>query len=106
EQGLRQVLPFLGLELALVIINSLSSSARSLSDRVLQSQLSNHINGLVMRKAIALDLAFFENPLFYDTLQNARRQADSSALNIVKSSLQLVQQLITLISLIVLLVRF
>ncbi|MDX9953474.1 MAG: ABC transporter ATP-binding protein [Anaerolineae bacterium] len=106
EQGLRQVLPFLGLELALVLISSLTSSARSLSDRVLQSQLSNHINSLVMRKAIALDLAFFENPLFYDTLQNARRQADSSALNIVKSSLQLVQQLITLISLIVLLVRF
>jgi len=106
SDGLRHVLPFLGLELALVIINSLTSSARSLSDRVLQSQLTNHINGLVMRKAIALDLAFFENPLFYDTLQNARRQADSSALAIVKSSLQLVQQLITLLSLIVLLVRF
>ncbi len=106
SDGLRHVLPFLGLELALVIVNSLTSSARSLSDRVLQSQLTNHINGLVMRKAIALDLAFFENPLFYDTLQNARRQADSSALAIVKSSLQLVQQLITLLSLILLLVRF
>ncbi len=106
SDGLRHVLPFLGLELALVIVNAITSSARSLSDRVLQSQLTNHINGLVIRKAIALDLAFFENPLFYDTLQNARRQADSSALNIVKSSLQLVQQLITLLSLIVLLVRF
>ena len=39
-------------------------------------------------------------------LQNARRQADTSALSIVNSTLQMVQQVITLISLVVLLVRF
>lgn len=104
--GIRLVLPYLTLELALVLVGSLTSQTRFLSDRILQSQLTNHINTLVMQKAISLDLQFFENPVFYDTLQNARRNADSSALSIVNSILQMVQQIITLLSLIFLLVRF
>lgn len=104
--GLRYVLPYLALEFGLILVGSIVGQVRSLSDRILQSQLTNHVNGLVIRKAISLDLQFFENPMFYDTLQNARRQADTSALNIVNSTLQMVQQVITLTSLIVLLVRF
>ncbi|NLG27785.1 MAG: ABC transporter ATP-binding protein [Chloroflexi bacterium] len=105
-EGLRHVLPFLGLEFGLVLIGSLASQARSLSDHILQSQLTNHVNSLIIRQAIKLDLQFFENPEFYDTLQNARRRADMSALSIVRSLLQMVQQAITLVSLVVLLLRF
>ena len=104
--GLRFVLPYLALEFALLLISSTASQMRSLLDRILQSQLTNHVNSLIIRKAISLDLQFFEDPIFYDMLQNARRQADTSALNIVNSSLQMVQQVITLISLVVLIVRF
>lgn len=104
--GLRFVLPYLALEFALLLISSTGSQMRSLLDRILQSQLTNHVNSLIIRKAISLDLQFFEDPIFYDMLQNARRQADTSALNIVNSSLQMVQQVITLISLVVLIVRF
>ncbi len=104
--GLRYVLPYLIIEFVLVLISSLTSQVRSLFDRILQSQLTNHVNSLIIRKAISLDLQFFENPVFYDTLQNARRQADISALNIVNSTLQIIQQIITLVSLIILLLRF
>ncbi len=104
--GLRHVGPYLALEFALVLIGSLSGQVRSLFDRIIQSQLTNHVNSLIIRKAISLDLQFFENPIFYDTLQNARRQADVSALNIVNSTLQMVQQGLTIISLVVLLLRF
>lgn len=104
--SLRFMLPYLLLEFALVFIHSTTNQVRSLSDRVLQSKLTNHINSLIIRKAINLDLQFFENPAFYDTLQNARRRADTSALSIVRSSLQMAQQVITIISLIVLLLRF
>jgi len=104
--GLRYVGPYLALEFALVLIGSMTGQVRSLFDRIIQSQLTNHVNSLIIRKAISLDLQFFENPIFYDTLQNARRQADVSALNIVNATLQMVQQVITLISLVILLLRF
>lgn len=104
--GLRFVAPYLALEFGLVLVGSITGQVRSLFDRIIQSQLTNHVNSLIIRKAISLDLQFFENPLFYDTLQNARRQADTSALNIVNATLQMVQQVITLASLVILLLRF
>ncbi len=104
--GLGYVMPYLILELGLILLGSLASQVRSLFDRILQSQLTNHVNTLIIRKAISLDLQFFEDPVFYDTLQNARRQADVRALSIVNSTLQMAQQVITLVSLIVLLFRF
>ncbi len=104
--GLRYVLPYLALEFILVLVSSLVGQVRSLFDRILQLQLTNHVNTMIFHQANRLDLQFFEDPVFYDTLQNARRQADSSALNIVNAILQMAQQVITLISLIVLLLRF
>jgi ATP-binding cassette subfamily B protein len=104
--GLRFVAPYLALEFGLLLINSVTSQLRGLFDRILQTQLTNHVNSVIIDKAIGLDLRFFEDPIFYDTLQNARRQADTSALNIVNSTFQMAQQVITLVSLVVLLVRF
>ena len=104
--GLRFVAPYLALEFGLLLTSSVTSQVRSLLDRILQMQLSNHVNSLIISKAIGLDLRFFEDPVFYDTMQNARRQADVSALSIVNSTLQMVQQTITLASLLALLVRF
>ncbi|RPI56412.1 MAG: ABC transporter ATP-binding protein, partial [Chloroflexi bacterium] len=104
--GLRYVGPYVALEFGLLLIGSITGQVRNLFDRTLQSKLTNYVNSLIIRKAISLDLRFFEDPIFYDTLQNARRQADVSALNIVNSTLQMLQQVITLISLVVLLVRF
>jgi ATP-binding cassette subfamily B protein len=104
--GLRLVMPYLALQLSLLLILSVTSQMQSLFERILQSQLTNHVNTLIIRKAIQLDLRFFEDPIFYDALQNARRQADRSALSIVNSTLEMVQQVITLVSLVALLVRF
>jgi ATP-binding cassette, subfamily B, bacterial len=104
--GLQHVAPFLALEFALLLVGSLTSQARSLSDHILQSLLTTHVNSLIIRQAIRLDLRFFEDPIFYDMLQNARRRADVSTLSIVNATLQIVQQAITLISLLALLVGF
>ncbi len=103
--GLRQVLPFLAMELDLVMASSITGQLRTYYNKLLQSQLANHINGLILSKAITLDLQFFENPTFYDTLQNARHHANSSALKIVNSSLHIAQHAITLISFYLVLVR-
>ena len=96
--GLRFVAPYLGLEFGLLLTSSIVTQVRGLTDRMLQTQLTNHVNSMIITKAISLDIRFFEDPVFYDMLQNARRQADTSALNIVNSMLQMLQQTITLIT--------
>jgi len=106
QAGLREVLPVVLLELVLVLVSAVVSQARLLSNRMMSLQLTTHVNTLIIQKAISLDLQFFEDPVFYDVLQNARRQSDSAALSIVTSTMQIAQQTITLVSLIALLVRF
>ncbi|HBO33127.1 MAG TPA: ABC transporter permease [Anaerolineaceae bacterium] len=106
QAGLQLVLPFVIFEFALLLVSTLLLSFQSLSNNILRSLLTKHVNTLIIDKSINLDLQFYEDPIFYDNMQNARRRADSSALAIVSSISQVAQQFITLISLVILLVGF
>lgn len=102
----RNITPILALEFGLVLLGLLVSQIRTLFDRTLQFKLTKHINCLIIQQANRLDLQFFEDPIFYDKLKNANRQADVSALNVVNATLSFIQQFIILLSLFVLLIRF
>jgi ATP-binding cassette subfamily B protein len=104
--GFKLVTPFLLMELGLVLFSSILNQLSSFSNQNLGMMLGNYVNTLIIEKANRLDLQFFEDPVFYDLLQNARRQADRATLSIVNASLQVAQQAITLISVIVLLIRY
>lgn len=104
--GRSMVLPYVIAEFALLLLGTLLNSLQGLSNNVLRSMLSRHVNTLIIDKAINLDLQYYEDPVFYDAMQNARMRSDSSALAIVTSISQVAQQLITLVSLVILLVGF
>ena len=106
QAGIQIVLPYVLLEFALLLVSSLLNAFQSLSNNVLRSSLSKYVNTMIIDKSIKLDLQFYEDPVFYDNMQNARRRADSSALAIVSSISQVAQQFITLISLVALLIGF
>jgi ATP-binding cassette subfamily B protein len=105
-QGLAHIAPYLGLEFGLILIATTSDQLRSLAEHLLHSQLTNHVNTLIMQRALTLDLSFFEDARFYDKLQNARREADMRALRIVNDGFFLLQNVLTLLSLAALLIRF
>lgn len=104
--GLQAMLPLLGLEFGLIALGAIGGQGRTLAEHVLNSKLNLHINSQIIRKALDLDLVYFEQAEFYDKLQNARREADWRALRIVTGSFGLIQSTITLISFAVLLIRF
>lgn len=106
QAGLRLMLPLLGAEFALLLVGSVTSQLRSLAEHILNSRLNLHINTLIIRKALSLDLTHFEDSEFYDKLQNARREADWRALRIVTQSFGLIQSIITLVSFAAILLRF
>ena len=64
---------YLIFELILFLLSAGFNQARRLIQQLIQLQLANRIRGEIIRKALTLDLAFFEHPEFYDRLQNARR---------------------------------
>jgi ATP-binding cassette subfamily B protein len=106
QAGLTTALPFLGLEFALILIGAIIAQVRRLVEHVLNARLGNHINTSVIRKALALDLQYFEDASFYDKLQNARREADWRALGIINGGFLVVQNIITLGSFAVALLAF
>ncbi|MBC8163781.1 MAG: ABC transporter ATP-binding protein [Roseiflexaceae bacterium] len=96
--GLQATLPFLLIEFGLLLVGAIISQIRRLSEHVLNARLGNYINTAVMRKALSLDLQYFEDSGFYDKLQNARREADHRALGIINGTFLLVQNIITLLT--------
>jgi ATP-binding cassette subfamily B protein len=86
QAGLQATLPFLGLEFGLLLTSAVIAQLRRLAEHVLNARLGHHINSAVIRKALALDLQYFEDASFYDKLQNARREADFRALGIINGS--------------------
>lgn len=92
---------------ALVLI-ALAASQRTLSllQNLLRARLGQKVNLLILEKAQKLSLVQFEDPEFYDRLVRVRRDASSRPLSLVMKSLGLVQNLISLTTFAVLLVRF
>jgi ATP-binding cassette subfamily B protein len=104
--GLEAALPLLALEFFLLLVSTVLNQVRSLAEHMLNARLNLHINALVIRKALALDLSYFEDADFYDKLQNARREADWRGLRIIMGVFGLIQSVITLLSFAALLLGF
>lgn len=104
--GVRSAIPYLLMEFGLLLGNTAITQGRSLTEHVLHSRLNHQINSEIIRKALELDLRYFEDAKFYDKLQNARREADWRALRIVNGGFLLAQNVITLTSLGALVLRF
>lgn len=99
-------LRFVLVELAIVAFQSLVQRALGLVRGLLGSKLSVHVNALILRKAITLDLARFEDPEFYDRLTRARREASSRPISVVNETFQLLQNSLTLVGYVALLVAW
>ncbi len=98
QAGISAALPFLIAEFALITVGSALTQGRTLVEHVLNARLTNRINTAIIRKALALDLHYFEDAQFYDKLQNARRESNYRALSIINTSFNIAQASITLIS--------
>ncbi|HEX9144586.1 MAG TPA: ABC transporter ATP-binding protein [Candidatus Binatia bacterium] len=103
---IRTVFVYLLIELGLFLLSTALNHARRLIQQLIQLQLANRIRAEIIRKALTLDLAFFEHPDFYDRLQNARREGGYKPVDLINDTFQIVQNTITLISFAVLLLRF
>jgi ATP-binding cassette subfamily B protein len=105
-ERIKTVFVYLVIELGLFLLSTALNHARRLIQQLIQLQLANRIRADIIRKALTLDLAFFEHPDFYDRLQNARREGGYKPVDLINDTFQIVQNTITLISFAVLLLRF
>ena len=95
----------LAYEIGLVILSDLLSRAVNLCDSLLGDKFTNHVTLKLMEHAARLDLVSFEDPVFYDKLERARRQT-TARLGMLAAMAGMGQQLVTLFSLAAIVVSF
>jgi ATP-binding cassette, subfamily B, bacterial len=106
----RPVEPFriwrlLAMEIGLAVLSEVLSRSTSFVDSLLGDKFTNVVSLKLMDHAAKLDLVSFEDPVFYDKLERARRQT-TSRLGMLAGLAGMCQQLITLVSLSVSVVWF
>ena len=99
QTGSQQYLWILvGSELALTIFSDLLNRCISLFDSLLGDLVANKTSVDLVRHAAKLDLYQFENPVFYDKLERARRQTSGRTV-LLSQTLAQIQDIVTLLSL-------
>ena len=96
--NLQQVWELVALELGLAILGDVLGRANTLFDSLLGDRFTNRVSVRLMQHATELDLAHFEDPVFYDKLERARRQT-TGRLTLLASLLNICQDTLSLISL-------
>jgi ATP-binding cassette subfamily B protein len=74
-------------------------------DNLLADRYTHHVSVEVMRKAAALDLTVYEDPVFYDRLERARVQA-TDRLAMIQQMGRLIQQTVTAIAFSAVLIKY
>ena len=101
----RWVLMLVAAQFGLYLANSLLQTLQTVTQQALQELTGDHVQLTIMEHANKLDLAFFEEPKFYDTLQEAQREASQRPLGMVQQVFNIVRSLITFLSMIALMAR-
>ena len=104
--SLIHLVPYLTLEFIFILSGQIIAQLRRLLSEILDHKIGFHINSQIIRKALGLELHYFENAEFYDKMQNARKQSEYRAMAIVNSIFSLSENTITLTSFLALLVAF
>ncbi len=96
--NLEGIWKLVALELALAIASDVLGRANTLCDSLLGDRFTNRVSVRLMEHASRLDLASFEDPVFYDKLDRARRQT-TGRMGLLAALLNIGQDAVTLASL-------
>jgi len=93
-----QIWVLVAYEIGLAVLSDLLSRAINLCDSLLGDKFTNHVSLRLMEHATQLDLVSFEDPVFYDKLDRARRQT-TARLGMLAVLAGMGQQALTLLTL-------
>jgi len=94
-----------GAEMALAVLTGILSRSVDYFDSLLADRYTHHVSVEVMRKAAALDVTVYEDPVCYDRLERARVQA-TDRLAMIQQMGRLIQQSVTAIAFSAVLIKY
>ncbi|BCL79546.1 multidrug ABC transporter permease [Ktedonobacteria bacterium brp13] len=94
-----------GLQLGMSLVDRFLVNSSTTLEQLLRERVTSYIQLAILKKADTLDLAFFEDSKFYDTLREAATESGYKPVTMIRQTFELGQTLITLISMLFLLMQ-
>lgn len=96
--GQHVAMTFFALGMGSVVLQRGIDSLLGFVQNILQARLRYHIENQVIHRAVLLDMAFYENPSFYDKLQRAEREVGYRPIQIIFAMAGGARSAVTLVS--------
>lgn len=106
QAGMASVFPLIALAAALALVAALCASAASVIGEAHAQVVANHMHDVLHAKSIEVDLEYYENSVYYDTLHRAQQEAPYRPTRIAKGLIRVCQTLLSLTAMVVLLLSF
>ncbi|MFB3904879.1 MAG: ABC transporter ATP-binding protein [Acidobacteriota bacterium] len=103
KTGFQEVVPWLVLAGILALATSLSRSLSELAQESQSFHVTEHISRILHEQSIAVDLAYYEDSRYHDTLHRAQREAGYRPTRIVHALVQVAQAALALAGIVILL---
>jgi len=88
------------MQFAVFEVSALLNTTRNITQQLLQNSVSMRIQLMVMEKAAALDLQFYEDPASYDLLRRAQNDSVNRPVLMIATAFGLLQTILTLVTMI------
>lgn len=105
-EAFHPVVIWIGLAAAVAVISALARSLSEYSAEEQSQRVTDAVADILHEKSIAVDLGYYEDPGYYDTLHRAQREAPYRPTRIVHGIIQVIQNILSLAGIFVLLVTF
>lgn len=105
-ESVRPVMLQVGLMAALLILKEVLRSVASLIRTAQSERIKDFMNGLIHQKSVEVDLAFYDSPGYHDQLYRARFGAAQRPLALLESTGVLLQNGITLVAMLFVLLPY
>ncbi|MCB9438530.1 MAG: ABC transporter ATP-binding protein [Anaerolineales bacterium] len=106
EQALNQLWPVILLFGGITLVETITRIAANLINEYQSYAVSDYVTNIIHQQSLALDLDYYENSHYHDTLHRVQRDAPTRPPQIVNSILQSLRAILSLIGIFALLATF
>ncbi|MBQ7982401.1 MAG: ABC transporter ATP-binding protein [Clostridia bacterium] len=97
EQSMDGFYLYLFLQFGYLIVNSIVKNIHSILNRIAGELVTNKIKVQIIEKAKEVDLASFDNPEFYERLDNANREAGNRPIQMLSNLFSIISTVISVV---------
>ena len=98
EYSFSHIMYYLLFQFGFIFLANILSQAYNMVLRIAGELVTNHIKMKMLYKARTIDLASYDQPEFYEKMENANREAGTRPIQIMRSTFSIISNLITMVS--------